>query len=92
MYFFRIVFENKQGFLSNLYFGLIIDEVLLLIRYVVSNEVRHPVMEHTIQVRRGLQIQQILIDIVVLESQFEECLNDKDTLELHPPSVEQHSV
>lgn len=92
MYFFRIVFKNKQSFLSKLYFRLIIDEVFLLIRYVVSNEVRHPVMEHTIQVRRGLQIQQILIDVVVLKSELKECLNDKNTLELHSSPIEQHGI
>lgn len=49
-------------------------------------------MEHTIQVRRGLQIQQILIDVVVLKSELKECLNDKNTLELHSSPIEQHGI
>lgn len=92
MYFFGIVFENEESLLSQGYFALVINKVLLLISDIVIDEVRHPVMEHIIQVRRRLQIQQILVNIIVFECQFQKSLDDENTLELYPSSIEQHHI
>jgi uncharacterized membrane protein YvlD (DUF360 family) len=88
MYFFGIVFENEESLLSQGYFTLIINKVLLLISDIIVDEIRHPVMEHIIQVRRRLQIQHILINIIVFKCQFQESLDDQNTLELYPSSIE----